>query len=139
MCYIEKKKIILDKINELIDNRKTELLKQFPYIHEIDDGIIVRSFTKWDNCDDNKDIKYKKIINENNLDEVIIYVFIPKNTVINEDKKDYIRTLIVLSGKIEININNEKTTLTGFTKTTLNIEKLNAIALEDSYLITSNV
>ena len=35
------RRLILDKVNMLIDKRKVELFKRFPSIHEIDDGIII--------------------------------------------------------------------------------------------------
>ena len=57
------RKLILEKVNMLINKRKAELLKRFPSIHEVDDGIIIRFFSEWDDCVNN--IKYHKIINEN--------------------------------------------------------------------------
>ena len=56
------RKELLAKVNELINKRKKQLLDKLPDVHEVDDGIIIRFFTEWDNCDVNEDIKYKKIV-----------------------------------------------------------------------------
>ena len=84
----EEKRIILEKIDELIDKRKTELLKRLPSIHGIDDGIIIRFFTDWDDCINN--IKFKRVINDDNSDDVVIFYYLPKGAVVKLEKRDYI-------------------------------------------------
>lgn len=49
----EKRKV-LDRINNLIDVRKNELLTLLPDIYEIVDGVIkIRSFSGWSNHNEN--------------------------------------------------------------------------------------
>lgn len=132
----EEKRIILDKIDALIDKRKAELLKSLPSIHEIDDGIIIRFFTDWDDCINN--IKFKRIIDEKNPDDVNIFYFLPKDAVIELKKRDYIHSVACLSGKLELNIDSVSHMLTGFKKISFNTDEFQGLALEDTYVLTSN-
>lgn len=134
----EDRKKILDKINDLIDKRKVELLQRFPHIHEIEDGIIIRFFTNWDNCTSNEHVKYKMIVDDDNPQDCTIFHFIPKNTVFEMEKRKYIRSLTCLSGKIDIKINDTLIHLIAFKKISLDTDIFSAIALEDTYIITSN-
>ena len=69
------KRRLLDKINDSIRKKKEQLLNQLPIVHKIDDGIIIRFFTNWDNCDSNVEIKYKKIVNLDNSKEKLIFFY----------------------------------------------------------------
>jgi hypothetical protein len=129
---------ILDKVNALIDKRKTELLNRFPSIHEIDDGIIIRFFTDWDNCHTNELIRYKKIINEKNPEDITIFYFLPKGADVVPIKRDYIHSMACLSGKLQININGELQTITGFKKIAFDSDYFEGVALEDTYILTTN-
>jgi hypothetical protein len=130
------RRAILDKVNELIDKRKKELLDQFPSIHEIDDGIIIRFFTDWDNCVNN--IKYKKIIDDTKPEDIVIFYFLPKGAIIELKKRDYIRCISCLSGKLELIINNKVICLTGFKKFCFDSDEFQGVALEDTYVLTTN-
>jgi hypothetical protein len=132
----EEKKIILKKIDELIIKKRSELLKSMPSIHEIDDGIVIRFFTNWDDCIN--DIKYKKIINQNNSEEFIVFYFIPKGAIIEHGKRDYIKCITCLSGKLELNVGNEIFTIEAFNKIHLKSDEFRGIAIEDTYVVTSN-
>ena len=132
------RKEILDRVNALIDKRKVELFKRLPSIHEIDDGIIIRFFTGWGECNDNKNIRFKKIINEDNPEEILIFYYLPKGTIIELKKKDYIKSIVCLSGKLELNIEGKKSNLNGFKKISLESNEFQGIALENTYAITRN-
>jgi len=132
----EEKRIILDKIDELISKRKAELLKSLPSIHEIDDGIIIRFFTDWDACIN--DIKYKRIINDANSGDTTIFYYLPKDAIIELKKRDYICCMTCLSGKIEIKFNGKTEILTGFKKICLDSDEFEGVALEDTYVLTTN-
>lgn len=132
------KKIILDKIEALINKRKLELLKGLPSIHEIIDGIIIRFFTDWEHCENNNNIKYKKINNKNNPDEIIYFVYVPKNTIIEFKKKEYISSITCLSGKLKLKINNINTILENYSKIILHETIFEALAIENTYIITTN-
>ena len=132
----EEKRIVLDRINELIDKRKAELLKGLPSIHEIDDGIIIRFFTDWDDCINN--IKFKRIYDDKNPDDISIFYFLPKDAVIELKKRDYIHSVACLSGKLELTIDGIKNILIGFKKISFDTDEFQGIALEDTYVLTSN-
>jgi hypothetical protein len=132
----EERRLILDKVDELIKKRTTELLKSLPSIHAIDDGIIIRFFTGWDDCVNN--IKFKRIENDNDSDDIVIFYFIPKGAVIDLKKREYISCLACLSGKVEIKYSNKTHILTGFHKLVLDTDVFEGIGLEDSYVLTSS-
>lgn len=132
------KKELLNKINSLIHKRKEELLNKLPNIHKIDDGIVIRFFTEWDNCDTNTEIKYKKITNVDRPDEVIIFFYIPKGTYFEFNKKDYVSSMTCLSGKLELNVNDNMRILSPYTKIFLNSDTFDGRALENTYVITTN-
>lgn len=134
----EEKRKILDKINGLIDKRQIELLQRFPSIHEIDDGFIIRFFTNWDNCCTNKKVRYKKIIDNQNPDILTIFHFIPKGTIFELEDRDYARIITCMSGSLELNFDGMIKYITSFSKTHLETTKFSGIALEDTYILTSN-
>lgn len=135
----EDKQKILDKINVLIKQRESELLQRLPYyIHNIDDGFVVRFFTNWDNCARNEEILYKNIDDDDKPEDITIFHFIPKGTVLKLEKRDYIQSLICVSGKLKLIVNNETIFVDAFKKTTLKSNEFEGVSLEDSYVITSN-
>lgn len=134
----EEKKKILNRIDELIDKRKEQLLLRFPYIHEIEDGIIVRFFTNWDNCKTNEDVKYRRFINDSDDEDITVLHFIPKETKLYLAKRDYVHSIICINGKIDIIINNETFTLSSNKKMYLPNNEFEAYAHEDTYVITQN-
>jgi len=133
----EQKKQILDKINLLIEKRKTELLQRFPHIHEIEDGIIVRFFTNWENCSENEEVKYKTLVDKENPESVNIFHFIPKGTKFKLEKRQHIHTLICMSGNVDITTETgELIHVKAFSKTKLQSDTFSAVALEDTYMVT---
>lgn len=135
----EEKKIILDRIDELISKKRAKLIKELPSIHEIDDGIVIRFFTEWDNCIDDSDIKYKKIINYDNSDESVAFFFIPKGTFFDLNQRFYIGCLTCLSGRINITVDNNTRLLENYSKICIESAEVQGSALENTYLIaTSN-
>jgi hypothetical protein len=129
---------ILKRIDALIDKRKEELIRSFTSIHELNDGIILRSFSEWDNCGDNENIKYKIIPNKNDVDEIIVFHYIPKNTVFEHKKRDYIKSITTLSGKLELIINGEPLVIDNYCKIVLEDNTFSGVALEDTYTVTSS-
>jgi hypothetical protein len=134
----EEKKIVLDRINELIDKRKAELLKSLPSIHEIDDGIIIRFFTDWDNCDTNELIRYKMIVDDEKPEDTTIFYFLPKGAIVELKKREYIHCISCISGKLELNIEGTVHYLTAFKKICFETDEFYGVALEDTYVFTSN-
>jgi hypothetical protein len=135
----EEKKIILDKVNELIERKKTELLKSLPSIHEIDDGIIIRFFTKWDNCEDTDEIKYKKLNSLDDPDESVVFFYIPKDAYFDLKQRYYIGCITCLNGKIDITANNKTSLVESYSKMCVHSADVQGKAYENTYLlITSN-
>ena len=134
----EEKRKILDKINELIDKRKIELLQRFPSIHEIDDGFIIRFFTNWDNCGTNKNVRYKKIVDSENPDTLTVFHFIPKGTIFKLEERECAKIIICMSGSLDLDFNGVVKRIKSFSKTYLESTEFSGIALEDTYILTSN-
>ncbi len=134
----EEKRKLLDRVYELIDKRKKELLSLIPDIHEIDDGVIIRSFNEWENCDDNNAIKYKRIPNVNRPEEIVMLFYLPKGTIFEMKKRDYINFITCLSGSIEIDINNKTIFLESYSKVSLDHNEFSGRTTKNTYLITTN-
>lgn len=134
---IEKQKI-LDKINFLIDRKESELLNALPSVHDIGDGIVVRFFNNWDSCFSNDEIKYREINDNKKPEDITVFHFIPKGTILKLEKRDYIQTIICVSGKLKLEVNNETIIIDAFNKTTLKSNEFKGESLDDSYIITLN-
>lgn len=134
---VEKQKI-LDKINFLINKKESELLNTLPSVHDIGDGIVIRFFNNWGNCFDNEEIKYKQINDNDKPEDITVFHFIPKGTILKLEKRDYIQTIICVSGKLKLEVNNESIIIDAFNKTTLKSNEFKGVCLEDSYVITLN-
>jgi hypothetical protein len=134
----DEKRKILDRVNELIEKRKKELLSLIPDIHVIEDGIIIRSFTDWDNCDENDAIRYKRIPNVNRPEEIVVLFYLPKGTMLEMKKRDYINFITCLSGSIELNVNNKTIFLESYKKISLEHNVFSGRTIENTYLITTN-
>lgn len=132
------KKLILEKIDLLISKRKAELIKELPSVHEIDDGYIIRFFTEWDNCEEDGNIKYKKIINKDNPDESVVFFYIPKDSSFQLNQRFHIGDLTCLSGKVKIIFNNKKIILDNYSKIVLNTNEVEGNALENTYMVTTS-
>lgn len=138
MELTEQKQIVLNRVNGLIDKKRGELLKELPDVHEVDDGIIIRFFTEWDNCADDDKIKFKKITNDN-PDESVVFFFIPKDSYFELKQKFYIGCMTCLNGKIDITANNKTKLLEASTKMCVNTDDVIGKAYENTYLVvTSN-
>jgi len=133
----EEKQIVLKRIDELISKRKADMLKEFPSIHEIDDGIIVRFFTEWDNCADDNQIKFKKLETAN-PDESVVFFYLPKGSAFKLKQRFFIGCMTCLNGKMEVYANGETTLLGGYQKICVNSEDVEAKVYENTYLLTSS-
>ena len=134
----EEKQVVLNKVNALIDKRKDEMLKKLPIVHEVSDAIIIRFFTKWDNCDSNEEIKFKKIVDKENPDQIVIFYYIPKGAYIAFKKRDYIRTITCLNGLLELDVKDSLMYISELEKVTLNFDEWQGRAIENTYAITTN-
>jgi hypothetical protein len=132
------RKAIFDKVNELIEKRKKDLLDQFPSIHEIDDGIIIRFFTDWDNCHTNELIRYKKVVDEKRPEDITIFYYIPKGAEVAIEKRPFIKDMACLSGKLELHVNGDILHISGFKKFRIDTDEFFGKALEDTYVLTTN-
>ncbi len=133
----EQKQIVLKKIDELLSKRRAEMLMEFPSIHEIDDGIIVRFFTEWDNCADNDQIKFKKLESEN-PDESVVFWYLPKGSSFELKQRFFIGCMTCLNGEMEVDVNDKIIFLKGYQKKCVNSEDVKANVLENTYLLTTS-
>jgi hypothetical protein len=134
----EEKRIILEKIDKLICKKRNQLISELPSIHEIEDGIIIRFFTEWDNCEDDTGIRYKKILNHDNPDESVVFFYIPKGAYFDLKQRFYIGCITCLSGRIDITANSEIRLLEGYSKICIHSDEVQGLALENTYLITTS-
>ncbi len=135
----EERQLLFKKVNELIDKKKNELLKYLPDIHRIEDGIIIRSFEDWNDCEENPLIKYKKIPNINNSKELMFFYFLPKGTTLEKKKREYIKCITCLTGSIELTFDNKIHTLESYSKTCLDDNEFYVKTLENAYIVTTNM
>jgi hypothetical protein len=134
----EEKKILLSRINGKIHKKIGELLEKLPSVHTVDDGIIIRFFGDWDNCDDNDKIKFKKIPNLDVPEEVVIFFYLPKGAYFDLKKREYIGCITCLDGKLELNFQDKIQILNGFNKICLDSDIFEGKALENTYIVTTN-
>ena len=134
----EERREILDKVNGLIDKRKEDLLKKLPIVHEVSDAIIIRFFTKWDNCESNEEIRYKKLVNKENPNEILFFYYIPKGAYITLKKRDYIRTITCLNGLLELDIDGKLLFVSELEKVIVDSDLWHGKALENTYVLTTN-
>lgn len=133
------RKELLAKVNELINKRKKQLLDKLPSVHEVDDGIIIRFFTKWDNCDDDNEIKHIRLPNLDDPDESVVFFYIPKDAFFDLKQRYYIGCITCLNGKIDIIANGEARLLESYTKICVHSADVQGKAYENTYLlVTSN-
>lgn len=132
------KREILDDINGKLSSKINELVYKLPNFHTIDDGFIVRLFTKWDYCDDNSNIKYKVIKDVNDPEKKSVFFYIPKNATFNYDEKFTIKNITCLSGGLILDTDNTLIEIKQYTKIDLNLNKFSGRALENTYLVASD-
>jgi hypothetical protein len=132
------RKELLAKVNELIDKRKKQLLEKLPSVHEVDDGIIIRFFTKWDNCDDANEIKHIKLPNHDDPDESVVFFYIPKDAYFDLKQRYYIGCITCLNGKIDITANNETRLVESYSKICVNSADVQGKAYENTYLLITS-
>ena len=139
MELTEEKQKVLSHVHDLLDKKRNELLKELPDVHEVNDGIIVRFFADWDNCEDDDEIRYKKIVNHDDLDESVVFFFIPKGAQFKLKQRYYIGCISCLNGAMRITVNNETRFLDSYSKICVHSDNVEGMAFENTYLIvTSN-
>lgn len=134
----EEKREILSKVNALIQRRKEELLKKLPNVHKVEDAVIIRFFTEWDNCNDNEKIKYKRVKNLDKPEEIVLFYYLPKGAYFELKQRDYIYSIACLNGKLEIEYDDKIRILDTNTKICLESNIFEGRALENSYIVTTN-
>jgi len=131
----EEKQKLLTKIHEQLNNKKKEILRHLPIVHEIEDGFVVRFFSKWDHCEDNEKIRYQKIISDV-PDEVLYHFYMPKGTILDIQKREYAGCIICLSGHIELYVDGEIIEMYSNQKKCLSSDQYHGRVLRDTYVIT---
>jgi hypothetical protein len=134
----EEKQIVLNRIDELISKRTAALMEEMPDVHEVDDGIIIRFFTEWDNCEDDEEIKFKKVVNEHDPNEINVFFYLPKGSYFELKKRFFIACMTCLNGKMEVSVNGDMTVLESYSKICPNSDEVVGKALENTYLVTTS-
>jgi len=134
----EEKQIVLNKIDTLLAKRTAQLRKELPDVHEVCDGVIIRFFGEWDNCEDDAAIKYKKIPNLDNPDDSTVFFYIPKGSIFDIGERYYMGCINCLNGEIEITVNNETKYLSNYSKICIDSDNVKGIAYENTYLIVTS-
>ena len=132
------RKELLAKVNDLIDKRRKQLLDRLPSVHEVEDGIIIRFFAEWDFCDDNNNIKFRKINNVDKPEEIVIFYYLPKGVYFEMKERNYINCITCINGSLEIVCNGVTRVLGPQTKMCLESNCFEGRALENTYVITTN-
>ena len=127
---------LINKINNLIEKRKIELLQRMPFVHEIDDGIVIRFFSDWGECEFHDGVKIKKIINDDDITDITIFYFIPKGVSFNSLEYKNINSLLCMYGSIDLNINDKVNIISGGKKISINNNHFSATAIDDTYILT---
>lgn len=127
----EERLLLLERINDLIDKRKLDLLQRVPFMHEFDGGVIIQYFTDWLDLFNN--IKYKRIVNQFNDKDITTIYFLPKGVEFKLFDSDNISDIICVTGKIMV---NSDIMLTESTKISLKWNEIILNCIEDSYVIT---
>jgi len=136
---LNEKKEILCRIHNKINRRKSEMLSRFSRINKLTDDFIFRMFNTLIEYNDGDDkIRYKKINNNSDTNDIILLFYIPKGTYFEKLKKEYVNTIICLSGCVEIEFNGNLIYVDSDTRKKIDIitNEFNCRALENTYLIT---
>jgi len=134
----DEKHKLLEKIHQQIREKKALLKAQLPSVHRIDDGVIIRFFTKWDNCEDDDSIKFKKIVNVDNPDESVVFFYIPKGASFDLKQRYYIGCVTCLDGRMKLTYDKQTRHIEGYSKACINSSEIVGYALENTYLLTSS-
>jgi len=132
------KQLTLTKIDTLLQKRTAEMLNDLPDVNEVDDGIIIRFFAKWDNCEDDGVIKFKRIPNHDNPEESSVFFYIPKGAHFDIIHRFYIGCITCLNGAIDITANNETRLLENYSKICVDSDDVQGIAYENTYLVVTS-
>jgi len=133
----EEKQIVLNKIDTLLHKRRRELIEELPSVHDVDDGIVIRFFTKWDNCEDDDKIKYKKLESEN-ADESVVFFYIPKGSSFEMKQRYYVGCMTCLNGRIDITANGKTKLLESYSKICVDSDEVSGEAYENTYLFITS-
>lgn len=135
----EEKRILLKKIYEQIAKKRKGLLDKCPSIHKIDDGVVIRFFTSWENCKNVDGIKYREILDKKNPYKKAHFFYIPKNSVFDIEKNNYYSTIICLNGKLEVTVDGKTTTIDAYSKHNIESDRFEGKSLENSYVLTQPI
>lgn len=130
-----------EKAKKIIYKKKELMVDSLPVVHELEDGIIIKFFSKWEYCECEK-IKIKKISSLDDENEKIFLGFIPKGIKITASTNEFKECFILLDGEVSLDIEGNIKKLSAFTKTCIDSNKnYSGEAFKDSYvvIISSNL
>jgi hypothetical protein len=132
---INELKEAFESAKKIIYEKKELMIDTFPVVHELEDGIVIKFFSKWeDSVYDN--IKIKKIANLNDTEEKIFLGVIPKGIKIKARSNDYMECFILLDGQLSIDIEGDYKMLDPLTKICVEPhKKYSGESYKDSYFV----
>lgn len=127
---------IYQKINKILQDKIKTTINGIPVIHELSDGVVIRSFNEWEKLILNEDIRFRNIINiENNISNQTIY-FVPKDCIIDFTDKENNKNITILNGKIELLYETgKKQIIPEYNSTEINEKLTYCKSMDDSYVI----
>lgn len=126
---------IVKKVHQQISEKKRKLMNVLPLVHSIDDGIVIRFFTNWEQCDENSKIKYVKI-DTNNTKRKKYNFFLPKGTILDIRRRKYAGCIMCLVGELEFEVNGKVVHLKAPMERCLENDVYSGRVLKDSYVVT---
>jgi hypothetical protein len=124
-----------EKAKKIIYDKKELMVDSLPVVHELEDGILIKFFSKWEDCEHEK-IKIKKISSLDNEHEKIYLGFLPKGIKIKARTNDFLECFILLDGQITIDVEGDIKSLEAFTKMCIKPQNnYSGEAFKDSYVI----
>lgn len=131
----EERKKIIEKIHDQIKQKKKDLINALPVIHLIEDGIVIRFFSNWEQCEDDSKIRYIKIDTENPNEKKYNF-FLPKGTILDIKKREYAGCIMCLTGEMELEVNENLIRLIAPMERCLESDVYCGRVLKDSYVVT---
>jgi hypothetical protein len=131
----EEKRQLLTKIHSQINKKKQDILNSLPVVHSIEDGIVIRFFSNWEQCEDDYRIKFRKIQCDN-PEDVKYNFFLPKGTILDIKKREYAGCITCLSGEIELEVNGKVVHLSEHMEKCLENDVYHGKVIRDAYLLT---
>lgn len=131
----EEKEKVIERIHKQISKKKRELINNLPMIHLIEDGIIIRFFSNWEQCEEDSRIRYVKI-DTGDSERKKYNFFLPKGTILDIKKRRYAGCIMCLTGELDLEVSGKHVHLKAPMERCLDSDVYCGRVLKDSYVVT---